>query len=324
MKRREFITVLGGAAATWPLAAHAQKSAKIPRVAVFLFGTPQADNLLPFFRQGLRDLGYVEDRNIILEYRYAEGRPERFPDLADALTLLKPDVILAMGTDLAIPAKKATDTIPIVFFSSGDPIPAGLAISLAHPGWNATGVTAILDDLAPKRLQFLKQLAPRVARIGFLWNPIHTDHEYAEAQRAAVALDVQLQSLEVRGTSDVPAALRAAMDAHIDALYVVSARVTLVTQQMIVDFAANNKLPLATGFGGWAEAGALLSYGPDTYLMIRHAAVYIDKILKGAKPGELPIEQPTKFELVINLKTAKALGLTVPQTLLVAADKLIE
>jgi putative ABC transport system substrate-binding protein len=280
--------------------------------------------VLPFIRKGLRDLGYVEGQNIMLEFRYAEGKPQRFSELAADLVRLNPNVIVAMGTDLAGPVKKATNTIPIVFISSGDAVQAGLVHSLARPTWNATGVTLIFDELASRRLQFLKESAPAIRRVGFLWNPEHVDHEYAESKRAAAALGVELVSLEVRGSDDVEPALRAAIDAHIDSVYVVTARVTLLHQRKILDFAANNKLPTAAGLGEWAERGALLSYGPDLYQVALRTAAYVDKIVKGAKPADLPIEQPTRFQLTINLRTAKTLKLVIPTSLLAIADKVIE
>jgi ABC-type uncharacterized transport system substrate-binding protein len=324
MRRRDFITLLGSAAVTWPILGRAQQRQKMPVVGVFLFDTPETDNLLPSFRKGLRDLGYVEGQNLVLEYRYAKGMPDRFSELAAELVHLNPNVIVAVATDLAGAIKKATDTIPIVFTSSGDPVQAGLVHSLSHPRWNATGVTLILDDLAPKRLEFLKEAAPQIHRIGFLWNPRHADHEYAESQRAAVTLGMQLESLEVRASDDLIPALRAAMDAHVDALYIVSARVTNINEQKILDFAAKNNLPVAAGWGEWAEGGALLSYGPNPYDLARRSAVYVNKILKGAKPGDIPIEQPTRFELAINLSTAKAFNLVIPQSLLAMADAVIE
>jgi putative tryptophan/tyrosine transport system substrate-binding protein len=324
MRRRDFIKVIATSAAAWPLVARAQQQPKVPVVAVFLFDTPQTDNVLPFIRKGLRDLGYVEGQNIVLEFRYAEGKPQRFPELAADLVRLNPNVIVVEGTDLAGPVKKATNTIPIVFISSGDAVQAGLVHSLARPTWNATGVTLIFDELASRRLQFLKESAPAIRRVGFLWNPEHIDHEYAESKRAAAALGVELVSLEVRGSDDVEPALRAAINAHIDSVYVVTARVTLLHQREILDFAANKKLPIAAGLGEWAEGGALLSYGPDLYQVALRAAAYVDKILKGAKPADLPIEQPTRFQLTINLRTAKTLKLVIPTSLLAIADKVIE
>ncbi len=323
MKRRDFITLLGGAATAWPLPLSAQQPASA-RLGVLLYSNPSADQQMPAVLRGLGDLGYVEGRNISLTYRYAEGNAERLPDLAAELMRLKPDVIVAIGGDVAPIAKKATSTIPIVFISSADPEQLGLVASLARPGGNATGVTLLQDELASKRLEVLKEAAPRVSEVAFIWNPDHPDNEQREAQRAAQALGVRLHLIAVRGTSDFDAGFRAANEVRADSLYVVSSRHTALNIARIVDFATRTRIPLAGGWGTWAKAGGLLSYGPDASAMARRAAAYIDRILKGAKPGDLPVEQPTKFELVINLKTARALGLEVPPTLLARADEVIE
>jgi ABC-type uncharacterized transport system substrate-binding protein len=323
MKRREFITLIGGAAATWPLAAGAQRSASA-RLGVLLYSNPTADPLPRQVLRGLSDLGYVEGRNISLTYRYAEGSVERLPDLAAELVQLKPDLILAIGGDVAPIAKKATPSIPIVFISSADPEQLGLVASLARPGGNATGVTLLQDELASKRLEILKEAVPRISEVAFIWNPDHPDNEQREAQRAAQALGVRLHLIAVRRSGELDAGFRAANEVRADSLYVVSSRHTALNIARFVDFATRMRLPLAGGWGTWAKAGGLLSYGPDPEGMARRAATYIDKILKGAKPGDLPVEQPTKFELVVNLKTARALGLEVPPTLLARADEVIE
>jgi putative ABC transport system substrate-binding protein len=251
MRRREFLSLLGGAAA-WPLAARAQHAAKIPRLGVLLHSTPQADPQMETARPALRDLGYVEGRNLAIEYRYAEGRPERLPDLAAELVRMQPDVVFALGGDVTPAAVKATQTIPIVFTSSADPVRLGFVASLA-PGRNATGVTFLLDELASKRLEILKQAASRVSHVGFLWNPDHPDNELPEAQRAASRLGVELKPLAVRGPADFEAAFAAATEARVDALYVVTSRLTLLNLGKIVNFAADNRLPLAGGFGAWAK-----------------------------------------------------------------------
>jgi putative tryptophan/tyrosine transport system substrate-binding protein len=323
MIRRDFMALVGSGVA-WPLAARAQQPAKIPHLGVLLYSTPQADPQMEFVRNGLRDLGYVEGRNLVVTYRYAEGKSERLPELAGELANLQPDVLLAIGGDVAPVMVKATQTIPIVFASSADPVQLGLVASLARPAGNATGVTFLQDELAAKRLEYLKQVAPRISRVAFLWNPDHLDNEQRQAQRAARMLNVQLQPLQVRGAADFDGAFRAATEAGADALYVVSSRYTALNITGIVEFAAKNHLPLAGGWGGWAKAGGLLSYGPNVNDMTRRAAGYVDKILKGAKPADLPTQQPTTFELVINLKTAKALGLSIPPALLALADEVIE
>jgi putative ABC transport system substrate-binding protein len=223
MKRREFITLLGGAAAAWPIAVHAEQRGKVQRLGVLLFSNPQTDPQMDVLHRGLRDLGY-DDQNLFIFYRYAEGKPERLADLAAELLREKPDLVLALGGDVAPYAVKATSTIPIVFVSSADPVQLGLAASLARPAGNATGVTLLLDDTASKRLEFLKEAVPRVRHAAFLWNPDHPDNELRETQRAAQSLDMRLQLVEMRGSGDLDNAFRAVIDGGCDALYVVSSR----------------------------------------------------------------------------------------------------
>ena len=306
-----------------PLAAVAQRPGT-PRLGVLLFSSPEIDPNVAALRQGLADLGHTESRNITIEYRGAGGKPERLTDLAVQLVAAKPDVILALGGDVAPFVRAATSTIPIVMVVSNDPVAAGLVASMAHPGGNMTGVTFVASDLAAKRLQFLKDMAPRVSRVGVLWNPDHVDPEYRETQKAAQALGMRVQSLEVRNAGDLDAAWQSASAMHVEAVIAVSSRLMSLNSQRIIESCQERRLLLASGWGPWAKDGALFSYGPDLNTMTRRAATYVDKILKGAKPGELPIEQPTKFELVINLKTAKAFGLTIPQSLLLRADRVIE
>jgi putative tryptophan/tyrosine transport system substrate-binding protein len=272
----------------------------------------------------LRALGYVEGSDLIISYRYAEGHLERLAALAAALVQEKPDLLLALGGDVAPYAVKATTTIPIVFLSSADPVQLGLVASLSRPATNATGVTLLLDDTASKRLELLKEISPRVRRIAFLWNPDHPDNEVREAQRAAQSLNVQLRLVEMRNAGDLDMALQAVTDASCDAMYVVSSRQTVINLPRIVEFATRNSLPLVGGWGAWAVSGGLLSYGPNVDDMIRRVVTYIDRIAKGAKPADLPVQQPTKFELLINAKTANALGIVVPPALLARADEVIE
>ena len=324
MKRREFIALLSGVAVASPLAARAQQPAKASRLGVLLYSTPQADPQMETVRRGLGELGYVEGQNLVISYRYAEGKPERLADLAAALVREKPDLLLALGGDVAPYAVKATSTIPIVFLSSADPVQLGLAASLARPAGNATGVTLLLDDTASKRMELLKEAVPRVSHVAFLYNPDHPDNELREAQRAAQSLNVRLQPVEMRGSGDLGDALRAVTDAGSDAVYVVSSRQTVLNTPRIVDFATRNRLPLAGGWGAWARAGGLLSYGPNINDMMRSVVAYVDKVLKGAKPADLPIQQPTKFEFVINAKSAKAIAIDVSPTLLARADEVIE
>ena len=322
MRRRQFIKLVG-VAALWPFAAQAQPK-PIAKLGVLLYSDPQSDPQMASIRLGLSDLGYVEGRNIAIEYRYAQGRVDRLPSLAAELVQLQPNVILAIGGDVAPIAKRFNQTIPLVFVSSADPEQLGLVASLSRPGGNATGVTLLQDALASKRLELLKEAAPQISRVAFLWNPDHPDNEQREAQRAAQTLGVQLHLVEVRSSDDFESAFRAANNAGVDSLYVVSSRQTVLNIKRIVEFATQNRLPLAGGWGAWAKEGGLFSYGPDGVNMARRAANYIDRIFKGAKPADLPVEQPTKFELIINLKTARALGLTVPHSLLSRADELID
>jgi putative ABC transport system substrate-binding protein len=323
MRRRTFIAILGAAAA-WPVSARAQKTARMPRLGVLLYSTPQDDPQARALEEGLRDLGYIDGQNISIEYRFAEGKVERLPDLAADLVRLKPDVLFPLGGDVAPFVSKATQTIPIVFVMSADPLQLGLVASVARPGGNATGFSFLQDELASKRLELLKEVAPRISRVAFLSNPDHPDNELRVAQRAATALDVHLQPIEMRGPSDLDGALQAVTQASVDALYVVASRQTVASLTRIVNFATKNELPLAGGWGAWAQAGGLLSYGPNVGEIVRNAASYVDKIFKGAKPGDLPVQQPTRFELVINLRSAKALGLSIPESFLLRADKILE
>jgi putative ABC transport system substrate-binding protein len=317
VRRREFIGLVGGAAA-WPRVSHAQQAARIPRLGVLLYSAPQQDPQARALREGLSDHGYIDGQNILIEYRFAEGKAERLPDLAADLVRLKPDVLFPIGGDVAPFVAKATQTIPIVFVMSADPLQLGLVATLARPGGNATGFTFLQDELASKRLELLKEVAPRISRVAFLANPDHPDNELLAAQRAATALGVHLQPIEMRGPGDLDHALQAITTASADALYVVASRQTVAALQRIVDFATINELPLAGGWGAWAQAGGLLSYGPNIGEIVRSAATYVDKIFKGAKPGDL------RFELLVNLRTAKALGLSIPETFLLRADKVIE
>jgi putative tryptophan/tyrosine transport system substrate-binding protein len=325
MRRREFIMLLGGAAAAWPRLVLAQQTGKaVPRIGALLFGTPDTDPNFGAFRRGLRDLGYVESQNIIIEYRYAEGKSERLRELAKELVAIKPDVIFALGGDVAPLVRAATSTIPIVMAVSNDAVQSGLVASLARPGGNITGVTFVSSDLAAKRLQYLREIAPDLARVAVLWNPDHIDPEYRETQAAAKTLGIQIQSLEVRTVADFDAAFQTAITARSQALIPVSARLMVTNRPRILQFSSQRQLLLATGFGPWAREGALLSYGPDVDALTRRAAAYVDKILRGARPAELPVEQPTRFQLVINGRTAKTLGLSIPDKLLATADEVIE
>jgi putative ABC transport system substrate-binding protein len=317
--------VLGGVLTTLlaPYVARAKRPARVARLGVLLFSDPGSDPNTRAMRDALRGHGYVEGQNLVIEYRYAEGHPERLRDLAADLVRTKPDVIFVLGGDVASFATAATSTIPIVVSISGDPIRSKLVTTLAAPGGNVTGVTFLTSELAGKRLQLLKQAVPRVARVAVVWSPDHPDDELNETQIAGRALGVQVLSSEMRDAAELDGALKAAVVAGADGFMVVPSRLTVRLRNPLIEFAARHKLPLAGGWGLWAESGALLSYGPDTNVMVRRATGYVDRILKGAKPAELPFEQPTKFEFVVNLKTARTLGLAISQTLLLQADRVI-
>jgi putative ABC transport system substrate-binding protein len=324
MNRRALIALLAAAAATPSLAFAQRSGAAIPRLGVLLFGNPRTDPIFGAFRRGLREQGYTEARDIVVEPRSAEGVPQRLRELASELVAIKPDLIMALGGDVAPFARAATSTIPIVMVVSNDPVQSGLVASLARPGGNVTGVTFVSSDLAAKRLQFLHEMAPSLARVSVIWNPDHVDPEYRETQAAAATLGIHVQSLEVRSAADFDAAFEAAAGAGAQALIPVSSRLMTTNRQRILRFAEQRRLLIASGWGPWAREGALLSYGPDFDAIVARAATYVDRILRGARPGELPIEQPTKFQLVVNGKTAKALGLEIPAALLARADEVIE
>jgi putative ABC transport system substrate-binding protein len=324
MKRREFIGLIGGAATVWPpLSARAQQPRKIPRLAILLFNSPQIDPIGPLL-QGLQALGYVDGTSIAIEYRYAEGKVARLPDLASELVQLKPNVIFAYGGDVAPHAKRATASIPIVVMVSNDPVQSGLVTSISRPGGNVTGITLIYDDLAGKMLELLKEAMPEISRVAVLWNPDHADPEYRETQRVAVTRGVQLQPLPVRRPDDFDEAFKSAIDGRAEGLIVVSTRLLLTQRQKIIEFAINAHIAAVGNWGDWAKDGLLLTYGPNTDDAMRGIATYVDKILKGAQPADLPVERPTRFELVINSGAAQKLGVTFPNSILARADKVIE
>ncbi|HKF74137.1 MAG TPA: ABC transporter substrate-binding protein [Stellaceae bacterium] len=325
MRRRDFVTLFCSAAA-WPLAAAAQTSPKIPRVG-FIGGARPTETAHVFeaFRQGLRELGYVEGQTIMLEVRWAEGRLERIPELVAELVRLKVDVLVAANSSVSLAAKNATRTIPIVIFA-GDPVGLGLVVSLARPGGNLTGLSYFNAQLNGKRVELIKELVPGLARLAVLRNPMVAIHAifWQETEVAARKLGVVLQSLEVRGPEDFEAAFATAARDNAQALLPLDDPLTLGYGSRIVALAASSRLPAIYGFREFPDAGGLMSYGPSFVTLFRRAATFVDKILKGAKPADLPVEQPTKFELIINLKTARALGLTIPQSLLASADEVIE
>jgi putative ABC transport system substrate-binding protein len=327
MIRRTFITLLGGAA-TWPLAARAQQQAgKVWRVGMLetVSATLNAANFNAFTRV-MRDLGYVERENLVIEYRSADGSAERFPDLANELVRLSVDLIVTRGTPAALAAKKATTTIPIVMAASGEPLGSGLVASLAQPGGNLTGLSALTSDTYSKRVELLKEIVPRAVRIVALLsmsNPVHVS-EWSEIEKATLRLGLVSQLSDIRKRQQIEPAFDTASRQRADALLVANGTLTQSNRRLIVELAAKHRLPAMYAAREFIDAGGLIAYTvsyPDLY---RRAATYVDKIFKGAKPANLPVEQPTKFDLIINLKTAKALGLTVPLIMQMTADEVIE
>jgi putative tryptophan/tyrosine transport system substrate-binding protein len=327
MRRRAFITLLGGAAAGWPLAARAQQPSKIPHIGLLSpFSPSDAALWNQAFLRGLRDLGWVDGKSIIIEYRYAEGQNDRLPGLVADLIRLKVDIIVTAVTNDTLVAKNATREIPIVMAAAGDPVATGIVESLARPGGNITGLSQMNPDLTGKRLALLKEIAPNVSSVAVLLNPDDPISALGlnEIRLPARQLGVEVHALEVRSTADLDQALHAAAAARAGALAIMPNPVFVTNLKRIADFALQNKLPSMFHLREFADDGGLVSYGVDRSDLYRRAATFVDKILKGAKPADLPIEQPTKFDLAINLKTAKALGLTVPPLLLATADEVIE
>ena len=327
--RRQFLRTVSVGLLAAPLAVEAQQPGRVPRIG-FLSVTSPSDRppLLDAFRQGLRELGWVEGQNIVIDYRYAEGRVDRLPDLAAELVRLKVDLIVASaGTQGVTAAKNATETIPIVMIAVRDPVGTGLIASLARPGGNVTGVSGSAGlEIVAKQLELLKETVPKIRRVAILSNPANAYHQLAirEVNVAARSLGVQLQLLEARGPNEFDGAFAAMAKERVGALLVLSDAMLNSHRTRLADLAARSRLPAAYGVRESVEAGGLMSYGPSFLDLYRRSAAYVDKILKGAKPADLPVEQPTKFELVINLKTAKALGLTIPPSLLQRADQVIE
>src|SRR5436309_1492844 len=329
MNRRAFLCGLTLGTLSRSLAAEAQeyKAGKVARIGLLSQGSPASgQHIREAFRQGLREVGYVDGQNIVIEYRYAEGKAERLPDLAAELVSLKVDIIVAGGTPPPLAAKRATTTIPIVMTSAGDPVGSGLVASLAKPGGNVTGLSTFTRDLAAKRLQLLKEVVPVVSRVAVLWNAANP---YAvlnmrETEAAARTLGLQVQSVEVRGPDEMETGSSTAIRWRAGAFIVVDDPFTYLHRTRIADLAARSQLPAMYGFRQYAEAGGLMAFGTSLADLSRRAATYVDKILKGAKPADLPVEQPTQFEPVINAKTAKALKLTIPPSVLLRADQVIE
>jgi putative ABC transport system substrate-binding protein len=328
--RREFITLVGGAAAGWPLAARAQQAHELithPRIG-FLGAESASTNqhFLEAFRQGLREHGYVDGQNITLVERWAEGRSERFPELIGEMFGLKVNVILVMSVPGALAAKSGTNTIPIVFIAS-DPLDAGLVPSLARPGGNLTGFSLSLgDEFSSKWLELLKEAVPNASRVAILWNPVNpvSAHYLTVLRSASEKLGILIQPQAITDPDQFKGAFATMVAERAQALVVVVDPLTVRYRELIAELATKNRLPAMYGFREFVEVGGLIAYGVNVPYLCRRAANYVDKIIKGANPGDLPVEQPTAFELVINLKTAKVLGLDIPPTFLARADEVIE
>ena len=324
MNRRVFLSAVTGGLLAAPLAAEAQQPGKVYRIGYL---STSSDSPVEAFRDGLRELGWVEGRDIVIDYRLAEGRPDRLPDLAAELVRLKVDVMVGGGTLVAVAAKNATGAVPIVVIGAGDPVALGLIESLARPGGNFTGLSfSVGMDTFGKELELLKETVPKVRRVAILSNPANPAHALTigNVKAAAQSCGVRLQLLEAGEPNQFDGAFAAMAKARAEALLVAAEPMFSLHRARLADLAAKNRLPAAYGYRAHVEAGGLMSYGPRVPDLFRRAATYVDKILRGTKPADLPVEQPTKFELVINLKTAKALGLTIPPSLLGRADEVIQ
>jgi putative ABC transport system substrate-binding protein len=326
MRRREFISLLGGAATAWPLAVHAQQSAKVPTIGFLGVSTPAGQvHTVAALVQRLRELGWIEGRTIKIEYRWAEGRNERYSEIAEEFVRLKVDAILTQGSQAAIAAKQATSVIPIVATVVGDPVGSGLVSSLARPGGNVTGLSIVSPDMAAKRLELLREAVPGIRRLAILLdvgNPVSVE-ETQQVQAAADTFGLKSFPLAIRRAEDIVPAFDGLKD-RADALYVVANPLIFSNIIRINILAAGGRLPTSYIAREYVQAGGLLSYGPSFAEIYRRAGDFFDKILRGTKPADLPVEQPTKFDLVINLTTAKALGLTIPESFLLRADEVIE
>jgi putative ABC transport system substrate-binding protein len=324
---RRAVTVVALALFVAPIATDAQQAGRVGRIGFLGNSTAALEaNLVEPFREGLRDLGYVEGRNISIEYRWAEGKYERFPALIAELIALKVDLIVTAGTPASLAVKKATTSVPLVMAAVGDPVGTGLVASLAHPGGNITGLSAIAPELEGKRLELLREVIPGLSHIAVLWNPAN-QYQMAserEVQAAARILRMKVLSLRVRDPEEFDNAFATILRERPGALLVLADRLFLHHRARIIDFAAKYRLPGVHAYRELVDGGGLMSFGPSYAGMHRRAAYFVDRILKGAKPADLPVEQPAKFELIINLKAAKALGLTIPQSVLMRADQLIE
>ena len=325
MRRRASIALLGGAAA-WPAGAWAQQPGKVPRIGFLFHGSPGSSKEIDAFRQGLRELGYTEGQNIAVDYRFASGRLEHLPQLVAELVRLKPDVIVTPSTQASVAAKQATRTIPIVFAGVADAVGAGLVANLARPGGNITGLTSISAELGGKRLQFIKAIAPKASRVAVLHDPADQSNVLIlkQLRDAAPSLGLTLQPYEVREAREFGGAFVAMARERADALFGAPGVLTFEHRTTIVDLAARSRIPTLWGHRQFVDVGGLMSYAVNFYDQCRRAAGYVDQILRGTGPGDLPVQQPTKFEFILNLRAARVLGLEIPATLLVQADEVIE
>lgn len=323
MRRREFIAGIGGMAAVWPLAARAQKS--MPRIGWLVYGDAKLGPIDQSLKDALTQAGLVDGRNIEIVFRYANGRSDRLAELSAELIAQKPDLLLAVGGPVVMPLFEASKGgVPIVGGVSESPMRAGLAVSLARPSKNFTGITFLTDEMAAKRMQILKEVAPSAKRAAVIFNPQHFDDEVTFARRGAESLGIELTTHPINNVADLDAVLHGVSASGADSLLVISSRLTGIVAANIAQYGQEHRLPVIASWREFVASGALLSYGPSRIFEAKRLAGYVQKVLNGAKPADLPIEQPVKFELVINLKTAKTLGLTVPPFLLGRADEVIE
>ena len=319
--------VLGALLFALSFVAEAQQPAKVPRIGFLGNSTAALEaNLIGPFREGLRDLGYVEGRSILIEYRWAEGKYERFPALIAELIALKVDVIVTAGTPATQAFRKATTSVPLVMVAVGDPVGTGIVASLGRPGGNITGLSSIAPELEGKRLELLREVSPKLSHVAVFWNPVNAFQMSAmkQVRAAAQAMRINVLPLAVGKAEELEGAFAAIVKERPDALFILADRIYLHNRERMMDFAAKNRLPSVNAYRELVEAGGLMSYGPSYEAMHRRAATFVDKILKGAKPADLPVEQPATFELVVNLKAARARGVKIPQSVLLRADRVIE
>ena len=329
MKRRRVLVLLGGTALGWPLAARAQQPDRVRRLGLLLpyvQSDPQAQARVNAFTRALQERGWSDGRNVRLEFRYTEGQPNRLPAFAVDLAQQNVDVILTAGTESTDAARKATKTIPIVMAAVGDPIAAGFIANLARPGANITGASLLATELTAKRLQLLKEVLPALTRLAVFWSAVNASvvQKLKQIQAAAPQFRVQLHSFELRVPDDLDKGFESAVQFGAQAVMTTEDAIQITYRARVVELGKQHRMPVASEFGEFAQAGALMSFGPSILDQFRYAARYVDKLFKGARPGDLPVEQATRFELVVNLKTARALGLTIPSSVLGRADEVIQ